>query len=143
MTSLLVFVLFRSNMEAFNHRINTHFESWLGPRGKSLSSVSFKLGPVPPLQTIPANSVARSHHSRKCTFVSRSAGARLVAAGPLPSNLCADSPLSPDRVDGAQVHEAQAAVLLPRCHDDLQPGPHAAVLLHVLRGKRRSQALLL
>lgn len=66
-TSLLVFVLFRSNMEAFNHRINTHFESWLGPRGKSLSSVSFKSGPVPPLQTIPANSVARSHHSRKCT----------------------------------------------------------------------------
>lgn len=39
-TSLLVFVLLRSNMETFNHRINTHFESWLGPRGESLILIS-------------------------------------------------------------------------------------------------------
>lgn len=68
-TSLLVFVLFRSNMETFNHRINTYFESWLGPRGKSRWSVLFTSGPVPPLQTVPADSagVTRSHCGRKRT----------------------------------------------------------------------------
>lgn len=115
-------------MEAFHHRINTHLESWLGPRGESISTSSI------------AELLLRFVRPRS-PFVSRSAGARLVAAGPLSAHLRADRRLSPDRVAGAQVHEAQAAVLLPRCHDDLQPGPHTAVLLHVLRGER-SQPLV-
>lgn len=56
-----------SNMETFNHRINTRFESWLGPRGESLSSVSFQSS-VPPLQTVAANAAWVARKTRLTTF---------------------------------------------------------------------------
>lgn len=65
----------------------------------------------------------------------RSAGTRHAAARQLPTDPGTDSHVSPGRVDGAQVHEAQAAVLLQRRHDALQSGPHAPVFLHVLWGE--------
>lgn len=63
----------------------------------------------------------------------RSAGARMAAARQLPTNLCLHSHVPPDRVDGAQVHEAQAAILQQRPPGALQSGPHTLVLLHVIR----------
>lgn len=56
----------------------------------------------------------------------------MAAARQLPSNLCTHSHVPSDRVDGAQVHETQAAVLLQRPPGALQSGPHAPVLLHGL-----------
>ena len=56
----------------------------------------------------------------------------MAAVGQLPTNLCAHSHVPPDCVDGTQVHEAPAAVLLQRPHGALQSGPDALVFLHVL-----------
>lgn len=62
----------------------------------------------------------------------RSAGSGNAAARQLPTNLCTHSHVPSDRLDGAQVHETQAAVLLQSRHGVLQSGPDALVLLYVL-----------
>lgn len=61
-----------------------------------------------------------------------SEGAGMAAARQLPTNLCTHSHVPSNRVDGAQVHETQTAVLLQRPPGALQSGPHTLVLLHVL-----------
>lgn len=66
----------------------------------------------------------------------RSAGAGMATARQLPTNLCTHSHVPSDRVDGAQVHETPAAVLLQRPPGALQSGPHTPLLLHVLWGKQ-------
>lgn len=56
----------------------------------------------------------------------------MAAARQLPTNLCTHSPVPSDRMDGSQVHETQAGVLLQRPHGALQSGPYTLILLHVL-----------
>lgn len=62
----------------------------------------------------------------------RSAGAGVASARQLPTDLCTDSHVPSDCVDGAQVHETQAALLLQRPPGALQSGRHVVVFLHVL-----------
>ena len=56
----------------------------------------------------------------------------MAPARQLPPDLGAVAGLPAHLVAGAQVHEGPQAAVLPTPAGGLQPGPHRALLLHVL-----------